>query len=209
MTAEGGATLEGRVLDLSSSGLGIAFLREGAPDLDIDQDVVVTLESPVILRSLHIVGTLRRWVIDGLIIRAGVAFDPSRLDDFLPESLRPDFNRRKLPRVQPSQPLEGRVVDGDQETAVEVVNISPGGAALRVERDRGRLLTDGGRFELVFEMPGEPREFSFMARVCADATKLSSTVVNVEFLAEGTSDYDTQIALLQVFTQMLVGPSAG
>lgn len=167
-----GEAIEGRLVDVSASGAGVRFRRDGAPSLTVGQTVDLVFSSPDLAEPLTVPATVqhRTEEDDEGWRRYGFRFMQSQVfQAYLPATLREFFNRRRGMRVGPDpyRPITVTMQAPDADAAVDtrMENLGALGARVSLRAEQDASFADTTIVELVMEIPGARQPLGLVARI--------------------------------------------
>lgn len=199
----GVAAVEGQVVDLSAGGAGLLLSKGQASKMRVGLGACLLFETLVLLKPIRLTARVACTAeeSDGRV-RVGLEFTrPGELDRQVPFVLRKEFNRRGEPRSRPDGPIDVLVAasDGSEQVRGRVVDVSTGGLGVSLgARDPGKLAT-AERVTLSFGLPGSSTELRFAGKVRGRRAHGDLTLLNVQFDARATEDYEWQRSIVEEY----------
>ena len=145
--------LEGKLMDISAKGVGLAFTSEADPRLLVGAGLELVFRAPN-GTELKAAAVVRDYVDPGGFVRYGFEFeDPEELDKRIPILLRPIFNRRRAPRVKPEAPISVQIEHAESSTTAELVDISTIGASVTLPFGQAEAFDRDSEVSLSFLLP--------------------------------------------------------
>lgn len=161
------STMEGRLLDISSTGVALVFVKEFDPMLAKGAVVCLAFHQPVSGLTVEADAKVMSCASRKGLVRYGFEFtDLAELEQTIPYMLRPVFNRRRSPRVAPEGRVDVRVTcDGGQELALSLVDVSTSGMAVEAAFHLAAGLVVGSTVQVALTLPGTSEELRMGATV--------------------------------------------
>ena len=205
----GVASAEGQVVDLSAGGAGVLLPKAKAASMRVGLGACLLFETLVLLKPIRLSARIACTVeeADGRV-RVGLEFTrPGELDRQVPFVLRKEFNRRADPRARPEDPIDVLVAspDGSEKARARMVDVSTGGLGVSLSAgDAGKFAT-AEKLSLAFHLPGSSTELHFAGKVRGRRAQGDLTLLNVQFDARATEDYEWQRSIVEEYvTERLV-----
>ncbi len=194
------ADMEGRLVDISTTGASIAFLPGSDPKLQVHSELEMVFQGPNGV-MVETTAKIRNCVKTDSFVRYGFEFmNLEELNSRIPILMRAVFNRRRSPRVLPAEPIAVELEsEGVATITANLANVSVSGAAIEVPFTAFESYSDGAKVTTTMKLPGEESGVRVVGTIRGIRMQGPSVHLGVEFSRELTSDFDGQLAKLKTF----------